>query len=71
MLIKQMVATETTQPPRMAGKVVWEEEALCLAKRTALPVEEYDVLLLKWLIYDRLSNCAYWYSKAKTQPSEQ
>lgn len=46
-----MVATETTQPPPMVGKVVWEEEALCLAKRTVLPVEEYYLAslgLLRW-----------------------
>lgn len=50
-LINQMVATETTQPPLMVGKVVWEEEALCLVKRTVLLVEEYDLAslgLIKW-----------------------
>jgi hypothetical protein len=47
MLIKQMVATETTQPHHMAGKVVWEEEALCLAKRTVLPVEGYVFIFLQ------------------------
>lgn len=44
----------------MAGKVAWEEEALCQAKRTVLLVEEYIVLLLETLIDFRLSNCVHW-----------
>jgi hypothetical protein len=55
----------------MAGKVVWEEEALCLARRTVLPVEEYGSISPEMAFMIEISNYVHWYSKATTQPSDQ